>query len=304
MKITRSRETSDFTVTPNTLYRDTRLSYRALGVLLYLLHLPDGYEIDSADLSRDRSEGRDAIRTALTEIENAGYLTRERRQDPATGRWNTHTSVSSHPQTPQVAPTTENQASDNQAPDTNPQVTPETDFQSSDTRTSGTRTSVCQALKPSTDTKDTPTGHPPAPRTDRARNQAEALNQTATNANTLQLVRQWQQDRGHDYTRSQTNNLAQALDQLTHDGANPQHYPATLDIYHRDGHSIGFIPHAYEQAMKDRASVAAGTPARPPQQRATGREAKAQGWLALGQQPEPHSPTEGSLLVIDGVRSA
>lgn len=137
-----------------------------------------------------------------------------------------------------------------------------------------------------------------------ARDTAAELSQQAVNANTLQIVNKWQRDRGHDYTRTQLGNLARALDTQLEDGANPDHFPATLDIYHRDGHSIGFIPHAYEQAIKQVGASPAPVPTRPAQQRPVGREAKAQGWLALGQQPEPHSPTEGSLLVIDGGRSA
>lgn len=257
MKITRSRETSDFTITPNSIYRDTRLSYRALGILAYLLHLPDGYELDSADLAADRTEGRDAIRAALKQLEQAGYLTRQRRQDPATGRWRTHTSVSSHPQTPQVAPKTENQASGNQAPDANPQVTPETDFQASEIQSSDTRTSGSQALTtPSTDTKDHRHGHPPLPGTDRARQRAsgtelaQQLNQTATNINTLQLVNNWQNERGHHYTRTDLTNLAHALDAQLDDGADPNLFPTTLDIQHAEGHSPNFIPHAYRQAVK------------------------------------------------------
>lgn len=62
------------------LVRDTRLSYRALGVAVRLLSNVQGYKMTSLDLAQERpnAEGRDAIRTALGELEAAGYLTRDR----------------------------------------------------------------------------------------------------------------------------------------------------------------------------------------------------------------------------------
>jgi hypothetical protein len=79
--------TSNFTVLANEIIRDERLSYRARGILIDLLSRPGNWRVDAAYLARHGKEGRDAILTALTELEEAGYLKRTRHHDRETGRW-------------------------------------------------------------------------------------------------------------------------------------------------------------------------------------------------------------------------
>ena len=57
---------------------DARLSFRALGVLVYLLSKPDHWTVDSRVLCQTHPEGRDAVRTALSELKEAGYMRQER----------------------------------------------------------------------------------------------------------------------------------------------------------------------------------------------------------------------------------
>lgn len=76
-----------FTVIADDTIRDPRLSFRATGILAYLLSLPDHSEITGLRIAALKREGRDAVYAALKELESAGYLKRERRQDPQTRRW-------------------------------------------------------------------------------------------------------------------------------------------------------------------------------------------------------------------------
>jgi len=77
------------------LIRDTRLSFRALGIAVRLLSNSPGYRMDSLALAAEGAgrEGRDAIRAALRELEDVGYLIRERIRLPS-GQWVTHAVIS------------------------------------------------------------------------------------------------------------------------------------------------------------------------------------------------------------------
>lgn len=65
---------------PNDLIRDSRISWGALGLLVYILSLPDDFRLRLCHLAKQKSCGRDATRARAKELESAGYLhiTRER----------------------------------------------------------------------------------------------------------------------------------------------------------------------------------------------------------------------------------
>ncbi|RCN05551.1 hypothetical protein PA40_04073 [Pseudomonas aeruginosa] len=80
--IVRRRVETNFTTLPNELIRDDRLSWKALGLLVYLLSLPpSGFKLHLVTLGKQRPSKRDATRTGLRELEVAGYLAIERAHD-------------------------------------------------------------------------------------------------------------------------------------------------------------------------------------------------------------------------------
>lgn len=119
------RPTTGYTLIRDAVLRDTNLSYRARGVLASILSRPDNWTTSADQLATEGSEGRDAIRTALSELEAARYIERVLMQD-GQGRWSTHTVVYDEPQPLKKGDFQE----------------PETDY-----RTSVFRTSVSQASK-------------------------------------------------------------------------------------------------------------------------------------------------------------
>lgn len=78
MTIIRSPRTTPFTALPNGSLRDGRLTFKARGLLAYLLSMPDGWQTNSERLAKVGPDGRDAIRAALRELEDAGYIIRRR----------------------------------------------------------------------------------------------------------------------------------------------------------------------------------------------------------------------------------
>ncbi|MEU8623195.1 hypothetical protein [Streptomyces sp. NPDC048623] len=71
----------DFVTIYNRALRDRRLSRRAKGLLAEILTHRDGFGVSEASLVAAGPEGRDAIRTALTELERYGYLHRYQERD-------------------------------------------------------------------------------------------------------------------------------------------------------------------------------------------------------------------------------
>jgi hypothetical protein len=70
----------------NDAAQDRRLSLRARGVLLFVLSLPPEKLFTAKWLESEVPEGREAVRSALRELEAHGYLRRERKH-AANGKW-------------------------------------------------------------------------------------------------------------------------------------------------------------------------------------------------------------------------
>lgn len=78
---------TNFTVLDNNVIRDDRLSWKALGILTYLLSLPPDFKLYLKKLGSLRPSGRDSTRTGLVELQECGYLTIEKIRDEESGRF-------------------------------------------------------------------------------------------------------------------------------------------------------------------------------------------------------------------------
>lgn len=89
MSITRSRLTFEdhYTQLPNRWARDGRLTLKARGLLAQLLSHRTGWRVSVSALVAVNPEGRDAIRGAILELEDHGYLSRTQAVDDETGKF-------------------------------------------------------------------------------------------------------------------------------------------------------------------------------------------------------------------------
>lgn len=98
MSTIRIANRTKFVQVSNDTARDARLSFKARGMLTWLLSHSDGWTSNAADVERAGTEGREAIRKGLHELEAAGYLVRRRFRDPETQRWGMEWTVYERPE--------------------------------------------------------------------------------------------------------------------------------------------------------------------------------------------------------------
>lgn len=78
----------NFTQIPNRWLRDARVSFKARGLLAMLFSQPTGFAVTLAKLAGDDGpDGISAIRSAVSELEEAGYLRRVLRKDNQGHDW-------------------------------------------------------------------------------------------------------------------------------------------------------------------------------------------------------------------------
>ena len=73
MQIHRTEHLRHFSVLPNSLLQDRRLSFTARGLLADLLSRPDGWREDGRHMADTSTQGRGTVRKALKELTAAGY---------------------------------------------------------------------------------------------------------------------------------------------------------------------------------------------------------------------------------------
>ena len=101
------RPESGFVQIRNEVARDSRLSYKARGILIEILSRPDNWETSADALAASGPDGRTAVLSGLRELREAGYLTtvRQRLED---GTFNTVSTVYDTPRPESGFPTSEN----------------------------------------------------------------------------------------------------------------------------------------------------------------------------------------------------
>ena len=107
--IRRSKRTRNFTTVDNAVISDTRLSWGASGLLIYLLSMPDNWVANRDHLASLGKGGRDNVATLLRELTTTGYLVREKHRDDK-GRISYFTTIYD---TPKPNPLTDNPLTDN-----------------------------------------------------------------------------------------------------------------------------------------------------------------------------------------------
>ena len=85
MSVFRVEKSREFTVIANCVFKDRTLSAKAKGLLVEMLSLPENWDYTLKGLTCLFTDGLDSIRQGIRELEEHGYIVRERKRD-AKGR--------------------------------------------------------------------------------------------------------------------------------------------------------------------------------------------------------------------------
>ena len=114
MAVFRVERNSGYTVMSNHHLRNKELTLKAKGLLSQMLSLPEDWDYTLAGLSYINRESIDAIRTAVWELEKAGYITRRQGRDEKGKMTSIEYTIYEQPQPPELdCPVLENPTADN-----------------------------------------------------------------------------------------------------------------------------------------------------------------------------------------------
>jgi hypothetical protein len=80
----RRRKRNTYVTIENSMFHDSNISWKAKGILGYLLTKPDGWKVRVKDLMKNGNEGERAIRSGLKELQEFGYLAYYRTRENGT----------------------------------------------------------------------------------------------------------------------------------------------------------------------------------------------------------------------------
>ena len=78
MSVFRIHKTENYTVMSNSHFKERDMSLKAKGLLSLMLSLPDSWHYSISGLVTLSKDGKDSVMSALSELEEFGYLTRTR----------------------------------------------------------------------------------------------------------------------------------------------------------------------------------------------------------------------------------
>ena len=114
MAVFRVERNTGYTVMSNHHLRNKELSLKAKGLLSQMLSLPEDWDYTLSGLSYINRESIDAIRTAVWELEKAGYITRRQGRDEKGKMTAIEYTIYEQPQPPELdCPILENPTADN-----------------------------------------------------------------------------------------------------------------------------------------------------------------------------------------------
>lgn len=84
MGIVRVAKNGNYVVMNRTALNDKRLSWKAKGIMAYLLSMPDDWVFYMDELMTHAADGRDSFRSGFNELKKAGYVERKPIKDEVT----------------------------------------------------------------------------------------------------------------------------------------------------------------------------------------------------------------------------
>ena len=77
----------NFVIIDKVCLNDVRLSWQATGLLGYFMGLPDDWQVNVADLSKRKTNGKSSLASIIAELERHGYVTKKRSRAKVGGKF-------------------------------------------------------------------------------------------------------------------------------------------------------------------------------------------------------------------------
>ena len=75
------KESGNFVTVNKEFIHNDNLSWKAKGILLYLLSRPDDWQVYETELQKHAADGKDSLKSGIKELEEIGYIKRDRKRD-------------------------------------------------------------------------------------------------------------------------------------------------------------------------------------------------------------------------------